>query len=161
MGDCGELDGDAYERIETIAITAMKPALHDLFMYLSDEVFNNMELEQKEWLLSFSIFPVFSERLSTGILWCRGGSSIARTCRTTCLYPTIGGRRNIPLPCHISTISSNRNGIAEDLDRFSSLHKKAANYLQAENNAVQAIYHAVKSGDDVFIAQILADTGAH
>ena len=41
----------------------MKPALHDLFMYLSDEVFTNMELTQKEWLLSFSIFPVFSERL--------------------------------------------------------------------------------------------------
>lgn len=43
--------------------TAMKPALYDLFSYLSEEVYTNMSEEERAWLLSFSIFPVFSIQL--------------------------------------------------------------------------------------------------
>ena len=42
---------------------AMKPALHDLFSYLSEEVFNTMSEKEKDWLLAFAIFPAFSTQL--------------------------------------------------------------------------------------------------
>ena len=37
--------------------TAMKPALHELFSYLSEEVFRNMSNEEQEWLLVIFHFP--------------------------------------------------------------------------------------------------------
>ena len=42
----------------------MKPALHELFSYLSEEVFQNMSEQEQNWLLSFSIFPVISNQLA-------------------------------------------------------------------------------------------------
>ena len=45
-----------------------------------------------------------------------------------------------------------------DFNRFISLQKKAADYYST-NSLLKLIYHAIKSGDDLFITQKLADTG--
>jgi len=143
---------------EIPSITAMKLALHDLFSYLSEEVFKNMALEQREWLLAFSIFPVFSELLvkefygeeAASVLQELAGQHVfiqplgeGGTYRYHALFQQFLEAKWEPL----------------DSNRFISLQKKAADYYSSENNPVQAIYHAIKSRDDLFIAQKLADTG--
>ena len=144
--------------IDTIAITTMKPALHDLFMYLSDEVFTNMELTQKEWLLSFSIFPVFSERLIQEFYGAEAVAVLQELSERHVFIQPLEEEGTYRYHAMFQQFLQSK-WIAEDLDRFSSLHKRASNFYQAENNAVQAVFHAVKSGDDVFIARILAETG--
>ena len=52
-----------------------------------------------------------------------------------------------------------QNGNLQILIIIIALQKKAADYYSSENNPVQAIYHAVKSGDELFIAQKLVDHG--
>ena len=51
------------------------------------------------------------------------------------------------------------NGFSQQ-ERFEVLQKKAANFYIAKNNPVQSINHAIKSGDNALIGQLLSDTGA-
>ncbi len=144
---------------EILSITAMKPALHDLFSYLSDEVFKNMVEEQRRWLLSFSIFPVFSEQLVNDFF----GEEATR------VLQELAGRHVFIQPLGENSTYRYHGLFQQFLEakwdtsnsnRFIALHKKAADYYSLENNPVQAIYHAVKSGESLLIAQKLADMGA-
>ena len=73
---------------ENLSITAMKPALHDMFSYLSDEVFKNMA-ETKKMAFVILYFSGIFRTACPRIFRQRMGYH-ARACWPACFYPNIG-----------------------------------------------------------------------
>ncbi|WP_203248799.1 BTAD domain-containing putative transcriptional regulator [Sporosarcina beigongshangi] len=144
---------------EILSITAMKPALHDLFSYLSDEVFKNMKEDQRKWLLSFSIFPVFSERLVHEFFGIEAIRVLQELAGRHVFIQPLGENGAYRYHALFQQFLEEKRDTL-DANRFIALQRKAADYYSLENNPVQAIYHAVKSGEDLFVAQKLVDMGA-
>jgi len=144
---------------EIPTITAMKLALHDLFSYLSEEVFKNMAQEQREWLLAFSIFPVFSERLVEKFYGEEAATVLQELAGQHVFIQPLGEGGTYRYHALFQQFLEAKWEPSK-VDHFKSLQKKAADYYSSENNPVQAIYHAIKSGNDLFITQKLADMGS-
>ena len=45
-------------------------------------------------------------------------------------------------------------------EKFAANSQRSGTYYKNKNNPGQAVYHAIKSGDDRFIGEMLAETGA-
>ncbi|WP_438310521.1 BTAD domain-containing putative transcriptional regulator [Sporosarcina sp. FA9] len=137
---------------------AVKPALHELFTYLSEEVLNRMATKEQDWLLAYSIFPVFSEELIRDF----HGDDAANN------LSAFAGQHMFIQP--LSEVGSYRyhalfqkflesKWLSKDRASFESTHKKAANYYKKRNNSTQAVYHAIKSEDCYFIGEVLSEAG--
>lgn len=143
---------------ETHLPTAMKPALHELFAYLSEEVFNRMSEEEKNWLLAFSIFPTFSLQL-VGTFYGNEAASILEQLAELHVFIQTLGKGTYRYHALFQQFLE-RKWQTADPDRFHSIQKKAAEFYVRLANPIQAISHAVKSGDSEFIGQIIVDNGA-
>ena len=139
--------------------TAMKPALHDLFSYLSEEVFTNMSVDEREWLLSFAIFPVFSVQLATEFYGEEAAAKLREFVGQHVFIQPLsdeGTYRYHALFQQFLESKWERN----NLTRYKSLQKKAADYYIEKNNPIQAVFHAIKSKDSLFIGAMVANVGA-
>ena len=143
---------------EIPSITAMKLALHDLFSYLSEEVFKNMALEQREWLLAFSIFPVFSEHLVKEFYGEEAASVLQELAGQHVFIQPLGEGGTYRYHALFQQFLEEK-WEPSDSNRFISLQKKAADYYSSENNPVQAIYHAIKSRDDLIYRSKISGYG--
>ena len=139
--------------------TAIKPALHELFSYLSEEVFSNMTLEEQESLLSFSIFPVFSEQLVKSFYGDGAADCLNKFAGEHVFIQPLGDSGSYRYHALFQQFLEAK-WLLSDPVRVESTHRKAANYYNEKSNSGQAIYHAIKSSDNAFIANMLANTGA-
>ncbi|WP_262173751.1 BTAD domain-containing putative transcriptional regulator [Saccharococcus sp. Marseille-Q5394] len=142
---------------ETHLPTAMKPALHDLFAYLSEEVFNRMGEEEKEWLLAFSIFPTFSLEIVESFYGNEAASTLRKLAERHVFIQSLGEGTYRYHALFQQFLE--RKWQAVNSDQFYSTQKQAAEFYLRQSNPIQAISHAVKSGDASFIGQIIVDNG--
>ncbi|WP_060205316.1 BTAD domain-containing putative transcriptional regulator [Sporosarcina koreensis] len=138
--------------------TAMKPALHELFAYLSEEVFNRMSEEEKDWLLAFSIFPTFSLQLVSEF-YGNEASSILKQLAERHVFIQLLEEGTFRYHALFQQFLE-RKWQTLDSDQYYISQKQAAEFYLRQSNPVQAISHAVKSGDPSFIGQIIVDNGA-
>lgn len=133
---------------------AIKPAMDDLFHYLSDEVFIRFSDEEQKWLLQFSIFPTFSLsfindfygqeaavflhsfRNQHGFIQQLGDDSVYRYHALFQQY----------------LVAKWRKTNIKDLQKA---HKLAAHYFHNRTDSIRAIHHALLSDNRYFIAQIV------
>ncbi|MFC5604685.1 BTAD domain-containing putative transcriptional regulator [Sporosarcina koreensis] len=143
---------------ETHLPTAMKPALHDLFAYLSEEVFNRMSDDEKDWLLAYSIFPTFSVELVGAFYGNEAASTLQQLAERHVFIQSLGEGTYRYHALFQQFLE--RKWQAIDSGRFQLIQKQATDYYIRQKNPIQAISHAVKSGDASFIGQIIVDHGA-
>ncbi|KZE38635.1 hypothetical protein AV656_06935 [Bhargavaea cecembensis] len=145
---------DGQEREEPV----LKPALADLFSYLSEDVFNWMPADDQEALLEFSIFPAFSDSLVRAFY----GKARAEK------LEQLSGRHVFIQPLGSGSYRFHalfQQFLEEKWDdirpgRFEELQKKAAHFCADRGETTQALNHAEKSGDPIFFARFL-DAHAH
>ena len=145
---------DGQEREEPV----LKPALADLFSYLSEDVFNLMPADDQEALLEFSIFPAFSDSLIRAFYGKLQAEKLEK----------LSGRHVFiqPLGSGSYRFHALFQQFLEDKwkdsrpDRFEELQKKAAHFCADRGDTTQALNHAEKSGDPIFFARFL-DAHAH
>ena len=109
--------------------------------------------------MSFSIFPVFSERLVNEFFGEEAAIVLQELAGRHVFIQPLGEENTYRYHALFQQFLETK-WEPSDSNRYIALQKKAADYYSSENNPVQAIYHAVKSGEDLFIAQKLADMGA-
>lgn len=145
--------------IPSTSIATIKPAMHELFSYLSDEVYRNMKEEHRKWLLSYSIFPAFSERLVHDFFGKEAALVLQELAGRHVFIQSLGEDGTYRYHALFQQFLEAKWELSDSIC-FTRLQKKAADFFSSENNPVQAIYHATKSGDEQFIAKKLVDLGA-
>ncbi|MFS0688496.1 BTAD domain-containing putative transcriptional regulator [Sporosarcina sp. 179-K 8C2 HS] len=138
--------------------TAMKPALHELFAYLSEEVFNRMGEEEKDWLLAFSIFPTFSLELVSEFYGNEAANTLQQLAERHVFIQSLGEGTYRYHALFQQFLE--RKWQAVDPEQFYSTQKQATKFYIRQSNPIQAISHAVKSGNPSFIGEIIVDNGA-
>ncbi|MCM3743868.1 hypothetical protein M3193_06905 [Sporosarcina luteola] len=143
---------------ETHLPTAMKPALHDLFAYLSEEVFNRMSEVEKEWLLAYSIFPTYSIDIVCEFYGNEAAITLRQLAERHVFIQSLGEGTYRYHALFQQFLE--RKWQAVNPGQFYATQKRAAEFYLRQSNPIQAISHAVKSGDASFIGQIIVDNGA-
>lgn len=143
---------------ETHLPTAMKPALHELFAYLSEEVFNRMSEEEKDWLLAFSVFPTFSLQLVSEFYGNEAASILQQLAERHVFIQTLGEGTYRYHALFQQFLE--RKWQTVDPDQFYTTQKQVAEFYLRQSNPILAISHAAKSGDPSFIGQVIVDNGA-
>ncbi|MER2171007.1 MAG: BTAD domain-containing putative transcriptional regulator [Psychrobacillus psychrodurans] len=129
-------------------------AFNDLFSYLSEEVFSNMTPKNQLSLLSFSIFPVFS---ALEIEEFFGNEELVQFEILTSSHSFIQKLSDSNTYRFHSLFQQflEDKWLQVNSDDFYKTHKEVASYFKEKNNIVQALYHAVKSKDEAFLARMI------
>ncbi|MGM9921192.1 MAG: BTAD domain-containing putative transcriptional regulator [Bhargavaea sp.] len=142
---------DGQEREEPI----LKPALGDLFSYLSEDVFNWMPADDQEALLEFSIFPAFSDSLIRAFYGEAQAEKLGHLSgRHVFIQPIGSGSYRFHALFQQFLEDKWKDGRS---GRFEELQKKAAYFCSDRGETTQALNHAEKSGDPAFFARFLDD----
>jgi LuxR family transcriptional regulator, maltose regulon positive regulatory protein len=145
---------DGQEREEPV----LKPALADLFSYLSEDVFNWMPPDDQKALLEFSIFPAFSDSLIRAFYGEARAEKLDDLSRRHVFIQPLGSGSYRFHALFQQFLENKWNDIQPG--RFEELQKKAARFCAERGETIQALHHAEKSGDPVFFASFL-DAYAH
>ncbi|MHA6261107.1 BTAD domain-containing putative transcriptional regulator [Sporosarcina sp. CAU 1771] len=137
--------------------SVLKPALHELFSYLSEEVYKNMSEEDRMWLLSFSIFPVFSTQLVTEFYGAEAEKQLLELAEKHVFIQAFTEEGTYRFHSLFQQFLEEK-WIETDVEQFIEYHKKATNFYTG--NPSQALFHAIKSGDYWFIGKTAANFGA-
>lgn len=137
----------------------MKPALQDLFGYLSEEVYQQMSAEEQYWLLAFAIFPAFSEQLISEFYSEEATHILQKLAVRHVFIQPLGEKGSYRYHALFQQFLENK-WLEEEMGRFISLQKQAAIYYDERENPIQALFHATKTKDDRFIANMLVNTSS-
>ncbi|MFC4411229.1 BTAD domain-containing putative transcriptional regulator [Chungangia koreensis] len=134
-----------------------KPALQDLFAYLTEEVFNNMSKEEQTSLLSFSIFPTFTESLIGDFYGYQEAEKLkALADRHVFIQPL---REDGTYRFHALFQQFLKNKwIQQDKEGWLAAHRRATEYHIKKGNSTFAIDHALKTDDVANVAATLLAT---
>ncbi|MCG7344372.1 hypothetical protein MHZ92_09515 [Sporosarcina sp. ACRSL] len=143
---------------ETHLPTAMKPALHELFAYLSEEVFNRMSYGEQERLLAFSIFPTFSVEHVREFYGNEMAKALQQFAERHVFIQSLGEGTYRYHALFQQFLERKWQSI--DPEQFYKTQKRATEFYLRQSNPIQAISHALKSGDSNFIGQIIVSNGA-
>ncbi|WP_075617867.1 BTAD domain-containing putative transcriptional regulator [Paenisporosarcina indica] len=136
---------------------SLKPALVDLFHYLSEEVFIRYTSEEQKWLLQFSIFPTFSHQF---ILMFYGEDSVdfLQAFRNQHGFlQQLGEDQVYRFHALFQQYLVTKWKQSSLLD-FQAAHKSAAQYFEQKSDSIRSIYHALQSEEPYFITQIVLKT---
>ncbi|MDW0116960.1 BTAD domain-containing putative transcriptional regulator [Sporosarcina thermotolerans] len=136
----------------------MKPALQDLFAYLSEEVFNRMMPEEQEWALAFSMFPMFSEELIKDFYGEQAALILKELAGRHVFIQSIG--EGIYRYHALFQQFLERKWLTVDKQQYEVNQKKAAELYLHRKEQIPAISHALKSGDTNFIGKTILENGA-
>lgn len=136
---------------------SLKPALEDLFHYLSEEVFTRYKEHEQKWLLQFSIFPTFSQEFIELL----HGEEAARFLQ---LFRSHHGfiqqlgedsvfRYHALFQQYLMTKWKQTN-----YQEYQQAHKLASKHFGAKGDSIHSIYHALQSEDSHFIGRIVMET---
>lgn len=133
---------------------AIKPAMEDLFHYLSDEVFMRFSKEEQKWLLQFSIFPTFSLSFIHDF-YGQDAADFLQSFRNQHGFIQQLGEDTVYRYHALFQqylISKWRKVNTQDLQY---MHKQAAQYFENQNDSIRALHHALLSEDPHFITIIV------
>lgn len=136
----------------------MKPALQDLFAYLSEEVFNRMSASEQRWALSFSIFPMFSEELIQEFYGDEAVHVLKELASRHVFIQSLG--EGVYRYHALFQQFLERKWQLVDSENYVSIQKEAVSYYLRQSDPNQAILHAVKSGESGFIGRIIVENGS-
>lgn len=134
-----------------------KPALHDLFAYLTEEVFNNMTEEEQSTLLAFSIFPTFTEELIGDFYGKEEANKLkALADRHVFIQPL---RKEGTYRFHALFEQFLKNKwLQQNKEGWLAAHKRATDYHIRNGNPTYAIDHALKTEDEANVVTALLAT---
>jgi len=139
--------------------SVMKPALHELFSYLSEEVFQNLTEQEQNWLLSFSIFPVISTQIAIDFFGNEAADRLLEFAKKHVFIQPFSEEGTFRYHALFQQFLETKWLLVKP-EKFTATHKEAALYYKNKHNPGQAVYHAIKSKDDKFIGEIVAEMGA-
>ncbi|MDN4493822.1 BTAD domain-containing putative transcriptional regulator [Ureibacillus aquaedulcis] len=131
-------------------------SLHDFFAYISEEVFETLNEAEKDALLKCSIFQSFTLDEIGAIYDEEVASKIKSVVkRQSFIQPLIGFEEfRFHALFHqfleMKLLERNKH-------KYTTLHKKAADYFRKTNKAIKALYHSGKSKDQ----QLITDSLVH
>ena len=122
----------------------MKPALHELFTYLSEEVFQSMAESEQHWLLSFSIFPVISHQLAIDFFGDEAADRLLEFAEKHVFIQPFSEEGTYRYHALFQQFLEEK-WLSMNPEKFTAIHKEAAFYYKNKPNPGQAVYHAIKS----------------
>ena len=138
--------------------SVMKPALHELFSYLSEEVFQNMAEPEQHWLLSFSIFPVISDQLAIDFFGDEAADRLLEFAEKHVFIQPFSEEGTYRYHALFQQFLEEK-WLSIEPRKIHCNTQRSGTLLQEQNNPGQAVYHAIKSRDDRFIGQMVAEMG--
>ncbi|MFJ8064549.1 BTAD domain-containing putative transcriptional regulator [Psychrobacillus sp. NPDC096426] len=135
------------------------PTLKDLFSYLSEEVFLLMSEEDKQLLLNFSIFPIFTEKEIRAFFGEDEAKALERLSSSHAFIQTLSNPGSYRFHALFQQFLETK-WLQKDSSLFYETHKRAASYFSEQQNIIQSIYHAVKANDDYFLGIIIVQFAA-
>jgi LuxR family transcriptional regulator, maltose regulon positive regulatory protein len=137
----------------------MKPALHELFTYLSEEVFQNMSEREQHWLLSFSIFPVISTQLVIDFFGDEAGDRLLNFSEKHVFIQPFSKEGTYRYHALFQKFLEEK-WLSTNRKKFTAMHKEAAYFYKKKHNPGQVVYHAIKSADNGFKGEMVSEMGA-
>lgn len=135
------------------------PTLKDLFSYLSEEVFLLMSEEDKQSLLNFSIFPIFTEKEIREFFGENAARDLERLSRSHAFIQTLSNPGSYRFHALFQQFLETK-WLQKDSSLYYETHKRAAYYFSEQHNIIQSIYHAVKANDEYFLGTVIAQFAA-
>lgn len=129
-----------------------KPALQDLFAYLTEEVFNNMTKEEQTSLLSFSIFPTFTEKLIGDFYGYEEAEKLKTLADRHVFIQPLREDGTYRFHALFQQFLKNK-WIQQDKEGWLAVHRRATAYHIKQGNSTFAIDHALKTED---VANVVA-----
>lgn len=129
-------------------------ALNELFSYLSEEVFSNMTLKNQHSLLNFSIFPVFSAIEIKEFFGEEGLVQLQLLTSSHSFIQRLSDSNTYRFHSLFQQFLEDKWLQTNSLLYYET-HKKVSWFFKEQNNIVQAIYHAEKSKDELFLAEMI------
>ncbi|MEZ7170417.1 BTAD domain-containing putative transcriptional regulator [Sporosarcina sp. OR05] len=136
----------------------MKPALQDLFAYLSEEVFNRMTPHEQECALAFSVFQTFSQDVIEAFYGEEAVIVLRELANRHVFIQSLG--EGVYRYHALFQQFLERKWQSIDPSQYVTIQKKAVAYFIDERDANQAVLHAVKTGDADFIGAVIVENGA-
>lgn len=130
------------------------PALKDLFSYLSEEVFSRMSEEDKQSLLNYSIFPLFTSENVSALFGEKEGKSLERLASSHGFIQTLSDTNSYRFHALFQQFLETK-WLQKNPSLYYETHKRAASYFAEQPNLIQAIHHAVKAKDEYFLGEML------
>ena len=113
--------------------SVMKPALHELFSYLSEEVFQNMSEQEQNWLLSFSIFPVISNQLAIDFFGDEAADRLLEFAKKHVFIQPFSEEGTYRYHALFQQFLEAK-WLSMNPEKFTTIHKEAALYYKNKNN---------------------------
>lgn len=138
--------------------TAMKPALHELFAYLSDDVFQRMSADTRQWMMAFSIFSTITETLVDAFY----GKDAVRMLKSLAeghIFIQSMGEGNYRFHALFQQFLE-RKWKSMDQQQYATVQKEAATFFLHKGEVNEAMSHAVKSGDAKFMSEMIVEHGS-
>jgi LuxR family maltose regulon positive regulatory protein len=136
---------------------SLKPAMEDLFHYLSEEVFIRYKDEEQKWLLQFSIFPTFSLQF-IHLFYGKDASDFLQSFRNQHGFIQQLGEDSVYRYHALFQQYLIAKWKHANLSDFQQAHKLAAQHFEQKSDSIRSIYHALQSNDSHFITQIVMKT---
>lgn len=133
---------------------AIKPAMEDLFHYLSDEVFMRFTEDEQKWLLQFSIFPTFSLSFIDDF-YGNAASEFLQSFRNHHGFIQQLGEDTVYRYHALFQQYLIAKWKKSNTEELKLAQKVAARYFEQRNDSIRAIHHAIQCEDAHFISQIV------
>ncbi|WP_088007002.1 BTAD domain-containing putative transcriptional regulator [Indiicoccus explosivorum] len=136
----------------------VKPALQDLFSYLSEEVFSRHGPKEQHWLLSLSIFSTFSHSFIRDYFGPEAGKFFASSATSNIFLQSLATSDAFRFHALFRKFLENK-WQALDFDGYQTARIAASRYFLEQGDCVQAIHQALQSSDDSCLGETLVSAG--
>lgn len=130
------------------------PSSNDFFHYLSDEVFESLDEIEKEAIMKFSIFETFSTEVIEAFYGETFSKLLQNLVHKHVFIQPLSGHSEFRYHVLFQQFLEVKM-MEQKLEEYTALHVKAAKYFAQNQNAIQSVFHAMKTKDEDLIASIL------
>lgn len=130
------------------------PKTSDIFHYLSDEVFESLEEFEKEVTLKFSIFETFSHKVIEEFYGKNFSEVLTKLVKKHSFIQPLSGYSEFRYHVLFQQFLELKM-MEQNIDEFNRLHYNATIFFTKKQNAIQAVYHAMKTKNEDIIAKTI------
>lgn len=124
---------------------------NDIFHYLSDEVFESLDEFEKEAIMKFSIFETFSYEMIEEFYGKEFSELLQKLVQKQIFIQPLSGYSEFRYHVLFQQFLELKM-IEKNLKEYNLLHYKASLFFSKKQNAIQTVYHAMKTKDEDIIA---------
>lgn len=130
------------------------PSTNDFFHYLSDEVFESLDDIEKDAIMKFSIFETFSTEIIESFYGETFSNLLQNLVHKHVFIQPLSGHSEFRYHVLFKRFLEVKM-MEQKFEEYMALHLKAAKYFAQKKNAIQSVFHAMKTKDEDLIASIL------